>query len=228
MIANKLIDFVLRSNCAMQSRLELADAMSQIADIRRTLARTEVFRGYRSVTVAWTSLFAMGGAAAQILWIPKPLVAPMAYVAMWVGLAAVGLVVSGLEITLRARRSQSTLTRQLSWLAVEQFLPSVFARRSCTVTWAVASFASEQLWLLPGLWSLIFGLGVFASARLLPREITWVAVWYLAGGCAVLVLAQGPAACSPWSMVFTFGVGQAAMSAILYWRLERDHGPQEV
>lgn len=210
----------------MQSRLELADAMSQIADIRRTLARTEVFRGYRSVTVAWTSLFALLGAAAQMLWIPKPLEDSITYLGVWVGLAAVGLVVSGFEIAIRARRCQSTLTRQISWLAVEQFLPSVFVGGA--VTWAVASFAREQLWMLPGLWSLIFGLGVFASARLLPREITWVAVWYLLGGCAVLILAQGPAACSPWAMVLTFGVGQAAMSAILYWRLERDHGPQEV
>lgn len=210
----------------MQSRLELADAMSQIADIRRTLARTEVFRGYRSVTVAWTSLFALTGAAIQIMWIPKPHEAPIAYLAVWVGIAAVGLIVSGLEIALRARRSQSTMTRQLSWLAVEQFLPSVFVGGA--VTWAVMAYAREQMWLLPGLWSLIFSLGVFASARLLPREIRWVAVWYLVAGCAVLVLGQGPAACSPWLMVATFGVGQAAMSGILYWRLERDHGSQEV
>lgn len=210
----------------MQSRLELADAMSQIADIRRTLARTEVFRGYRSVTVAWTSLFALSGAAAQIIWIPKPQEAPMAYLAIWVGIAAVGLIVSGIEITIRARRSHSTMTRQLSWLAVEQFLPSVFVGGA--VTWAVASYAIEQLWMLPGLWSLIFSLGVFASARLLPREIRWIAVWYLVGGFGLLVFGQGSSACSPWSMVLTFGVGQAAMSAILYWRLERDHGPQEV
>ena len=90
----------------MQSRLELADAMSQIADIRRTLAQTETFRGYRSLTVAWTSLFAMLGAAIQIWFIPKPLESPVRYLADWIGLAAVGLIVSGGEIVLRARRSR--------------------------------------------------------------------------------------------------------------------------
>lgn len=209
----------------MQSRLELADAMSQIADIRRTLAQTEVFRGYRSLTVAWTSLFALTGAAMQIWLVPKPLETPEFYLIVWVGLATVSLIVSGAEIIIRARRSQSSMTRQLSWLAVEQFLPCVFVGGA--VTWALYSFAVEQLWLLPGLWNLIYGLGIFASARLLPREITWVAVWYLASGCVVLAVARGPAACSPWTMALSFGAGQAAMSAILYWRLERDHGSQE-
>ena len=207
----------------MQSRLELADAMSQIADIRRTLAQTETFRGYRSLTVAWTSLFAMLGAAIQICLVPAPLETPARYLTVWIGLAIVGLIVSGGEILIRARRSQSSLTRQLSWLAVEQFLPCVFVGGA--VTWGIASYAVEQLWLLPGLWSLIFGLGVFASARLLPREVTWVAIWYLLGGCVAFGLARGPAACSPWAMVATFGIGQAAMSGILYWRLEKCVAP---
>jgi len=209
----------------MQSRLELADAMSQIADIRRTLAQTETFRGYRSLTVAWTSLFALLGAALQQWLVPDPLSTPQRYLMIWIGLALTGMVVSGSEIVWRARRSQSTMTRQLSWLAVEQFLPCVFV--GAAMTWGITSFAPEQLWLLPGLWSLVFGLGVFASARLLPREVTWVALWYLVGGCLVLGFARGPAACTPWSMVATFGVGQAAMSAILYWRLEREHGSEE-
>ena len=208
----------------MQSPLELADAMSQIADIRRTLAQTETFRGYRSLTVAWTSLFAFLGAVIQILLVPAPLETPSRYLVVWIGLAVIGLIVSGSEIVLRARRSPSSLTRQLSWLAVEQFLPCIFV--GAAITWGIASFAVEQLWMLPGLWSLIFGLGVFASARLLPREVTWVAIWYLLGGCLVLKLAQGSAAYTPWAMVLTFGIGQAAMSCILYWRLERNYDTQ--
>lgn len=208
----------------MHSPLELADAMSQIADIRRTLAKTETFRGYRSLTVAWTSVFAFLGAAIQLWLVPAPLETPGRYLTVWIGLASVGLVVSGSEVVIRARLSPSGLTRQLSWLAVEQFLPCVFV--GAAVTWAIASFAVNQLWLLPGLWSLIFGLGVFASARLLPREVTGVAIWYLLMGCVVLATAQGSFACAPWAMVVTFGVGQAAMSFILFWRLEKNYDSQ--
>jgi len=205
----------------MHRPLELADAMSQIADIRRTLAQTETFRGYRSLTVAWTSVFAFLGAALQIWLVPSPLETPERYLAIWIGLATIGLLVGGAEVVIRARRSPSSLTRQLSWLAVEQFLPCVFA--GAAVTWAISSYAAEQLWLLPGLWSLIFGLGLSASARLLPREVTWVAVWYMITGCVVLAVAQGSAACSPWAMALTFGIGQAATSFILFWRLEKSY-----
>ena len=178
----------------MQSPLELADAMSQIADIRRTLARTETFRGYRSLTVAWTSLFALLGATIQIVWVPAPLETPAKYLTVWIG------------------------------LAVEQFLPCLLV--GAAVTWGIASYAIEQLWLLPGLWSLVFSLGVFASARLLPREVIWVAIWYLITGCIVLAVGRGPYACSPWAMVLTFGIGQAAISCILYWRLEKSYDAQ--
>jgi hypothetical protein len=141
-------------------------------------------------------------------------------------MAALGLVISAGEMAIRAHRSHSALTRQMSLLAIEQFLPCVFV--GAAVTWGISSFAAEQLWLLPGLWSLIFGLGVFASARLLPREIAWVAVWYMVSGCLILEFGRGEASCSPWTMVGSFGVGQAAMSGILYWRLERIYGTQEV
>ena len=208
----------------MQSPLELADAMSQIADIRRTLARTETFRGYRSLTVAGTSLFALLGATIQIVWVPAPLETPAKYLTVWIGLASISQFFSGLEILVRAHRSPSTLTRQLSWLAVEQFLPCLLV--GAAVTWGIASYAIEQLWLLPGLWSLVFSLGVFASARLLPREVIWVAIWYLITGCIVLAVGRGPYACSPWAMVLTFGIGQAAISCILYWRLEKSYDAQ--
>ena len=39
-----------------------------------------------------------------------------------------------------------------------------------------------ELWMLPGLWSILFSLGIFASYRLLPRETFWLAVYYLAAG----------------------------------------------
>ncbi len=77
--------------------------------------------------------------------------------------------------------------------------------------------------MLPGLWSVLFSLGVFASYRLLPRATFWVAVWYLAAGAACLAWAQADAALSPWAMGVPFGVGQSVAAAILYWTLERSH-----
>ncbi len=85
----------------------------------------------------------------------------------------------------------------------------------------------ESLWMLPGLWAMLFGLGIFASVRLLPPAIIWAGVFYLFAGTVCLALAQGPYALSPWAMGLPFGVGQLLTAALLYWTLERDHGQEQ-
>jgi hypothetical protein len=77
--------------------------------------------------------------------------------------------------------------------------------------------------MLPGLWQVLFGLGIFASWRFLPHAVIWVAVFYLATGLWCLAQAQGQAALSPWAMALPFGVGQLVTAGVLYWALERAH-----
>ena len=85
-------------------------------------------------------------------------------------------------------------------------------------------FAYLSCWMLPGLWAIVFSLGMFASRTLLPRGITVAAGYYLVAGLADLALAQGKYAYSPWAMALTFGVGQLLSAIVLYWNLERRHG----
>jgi hypothetical protein len=77
--------------------------------------------------------------------------------------------------------------------------------------------------MLPGLWQIVFSLGIFASCRSLPRPMLAAAVWYLACGLAVLALANGSAAFSPLAMALPFGIGQLLIAVILYASVgERD------
>ena len=69
--------------------------------------------------------------------------------------------------------------------------------------------------MLPGLWQLIFSLGVFASCRFLPRQMFAVGVWYLAAGLFCLVAESAARALSPWEMGIPFGVGQLLVAAVL-------------
>jgi len=199
--------------------MELREALSQITEIRAQMARTETFRGYRSGTVGLSGLLGVAGGVVQAVWIPDPGQNICAYLGLWVGVAGACLAVWGAEMVLRCRRATLSLTRQMTWLAVEQFFLCMVA--GVLLTWAIVVYAADSLWMLPGLWSVVFSLGVFASCRLLPRPVFWVGAYYLAAGVAVLVLAQGDAALSPWTMVGTFGVGQLLTAAILYFTLER-------
>ncbi len=202
--------------------MELEEALARVSEIRMQIARSEPFRGYRSATAAFSSLVAVGTAAVQPVVIRDPAEDPVGYLLVWIAAAIVSVALTAVEMTVRCRSSASPTAARLTWLAVEQFLPCTIAGSVLTLVLSLA--APENLWMLPGLWGIVFSLGVFASSRLLPRPVFWVALYYLACGAAALALAQGEWAFSPWAMGITFGGGQALAAAVLYLTLERNHG----
>jgi hypothetical protein len=202
--------------------MELHEALTQITEIRSQLARTEVFRGYRAMPVAFSGGVAILAAVIQAASIADPRAQVGAYLALWVGAAVVSALAAGLEMIIRARNAATSVTRELTWLAIEQFCPCLVAGALLTVVLVRA--VPDSMWLLPGLWQIVYALGIFASCRLLPRPTFWVAVFYLGTGLWVLSLGPEDAALSPWAMGLPFGAGQMLAAAVLYRTLERDHG----
>jgi hypothetical protein len=201
--------------------MELREALTQITEIRLQLARTEVFRGYRAMPVAFTGAVALLAALVQSATIDEPSVQIGAYLTLWIGAAVVSVLAAGLEMLMRARDAALPLRRAQTWLAYEQFLPCIAA--GALVTFVLVRVSPQNAPMLPGLWQIFYSLGIFASCRLLPRATFWVAVFYLGTGLAVLSLGQGESALSPWTMGLPFGVGQSLAAAVLYCTLERDH-----
>lgn len=204
--------------------MELDNALDQIAEIHRQIGLTRTFRGYRAATTLFTALVAVAAAAFQPWWVPQPARNPLRFVELWVFVAVACLTVVGVEMTVRFRRSDSSLSRQLTIQAVEQFFPFIAA--GGLVTLALSYSSSQCLSLLPGFWSIFFGLGIISSRSLLPSPIVFVGAFYLLAGIACLTPLGQLAAFSPWAIGIPFGVGQTAASFILYWFLERRHESQ--
>jgi hypothetical protein len=128
------------------------------------------------------------------------------------------------EAIRRSRVAHSGLADDMLVAAAEQFLPSAFA--GVLLTLVLLARAPEALWMLPGLWQMILGLGMFAACRNLPPSLRVVAGWYMATGLANLAFAQGAFALSPWAMGLPVAVGEGLAAALL-WRSYRggcDHG----
>jgi hypothetical protein len=177
------------------------------------------------VTVGFSGVAALVAAAFQSRWVTSPENDLGRYLILWLGVAAASLVVAGVEMWWRARRTGSEMARQRTQLAYQQFLPSVVV--GAFLTLCIYRGAPQVAWMLPGLWSLVFGLGVFASYRLLPRQVFWVGSYFVVCGCSCLLWGQGVNAFSPWQMAVTFGGGQLMGAAILYWTLERADASQQ-
>jgi hypothetical protein len=192
---------------------DLERALADITAIRSQMARGTQFRGYGPVTVAASGLLALLGGAVQALALPEPLADPLSYLALWVAMAATAVVLAGAEMIARARREHGGLADEMLYTAAEQYIPAGVAGTLTTVV--IYRYAPQALPLLPGLWQIMFSLGVFASCRSLPRGMFAIGVWYLAAGLVVMALGT-TMPLSPLAMAIPFGVGQLMMAFVLY------------
>lgn len=205
--------------------MDLREALTQISQIRQHVARGETFRGYKALPVAFSGLAAIAAGVYQAVALPEPQADLIQYLHLWIFAAILSLLVTGIALWVHCRESVSPLTRPGTLLAIGQFAPCLVAGGlTLFVLW---NHAPECLWLMPGLWCILFGLGVFASSPLMPRAIFWVGVHYFVAGAFCLAWARGEHAFSPWAMALPFGAGQLITAGILYWTLERNHGEQE-
>ena len=197
---------------------DLDRALAEIGAIRSQLARGTRFHGLGPTAFAATGVLAILAAFGQARWMPSPGVAP--FLMLWLTVAGVSAGVIGLEMIDRSRRMHSQLADEMITAAVLQFLPAAGA--GALLTAVLFWFAPQCLWMTPGLWQVTFVLGVFASARFLPRGLLLVGGWYVAAGLASLAYAQGVHAFSPWTMGAAFGFGQLLVAAVLRFSGETD------
>lgn len=202
---------------------DLERALADITAIRSQMARGTQFRGYGPVTVAATGLLALLAATLQALYLPDPAATPLAYLALWAGMAAVAVILTAAEMVARTRREHGGLADEMLHQAAEQYIPAGVAGTLITVV--IYRYAPASLPLLPGLWQIVFSLGVFASCRSLPRGMFAVGVWYLAAGLSTLAL-SGDAPFSPLEMALPFGAGQFLMAFVLYRATGGDDGEE--
>lgn len=198
--------------------MRLNDALSQIADIRQQIARSQSFSGYRSLTTAITGVLAIVAAVVQRHCVWDEIHHMNRYLTIWLITALTSMLIVGLELAVRGWRSDQPLQREMSAHAIEQMMPSLVA--GALVTVVITQFAGGVAWVLPGLWAIFFGLGVFASRRLLPKATFLVGGFYLLAG--LMMLSMQYAALAAWTMGTTFGVGQISAAALLYFSLERN------
>ena len=190
---------------------ELDRALLDINFVREHIARTTQFKGYGPLTLAVTGLFALGVAALQgrIAASPAP---ALEFIAVWSAVAAIAVTLIGVEAVVRSRRLHGGMAVEMLQSAIEQFLPAMTA--GVLITFALTRWSPTSLWMLPGLWQIVFSLGVFSTARILPKAVFAVGIWYLGCGLACLALGQSDPL-SPWSMGIPFGAGQLLVACIL-------------
>jgi len=188
--------------------------------MRRQIARSTEFRGYGPATLIATGVLALLAAAAQALWLPDAAHNIGAYLSIWISTAVLAAALIGAETRARSRRVHSGLADDMLRMAIAQFLPSVIAGALITVV--LVRSAPTLVWLLPGMWQVVFSLGVFASCRFLPKPMIAAGAWYLLTALICLGCGDGRAL-SPWAMGIPYGIGQGLVAGILFFSNHGNH-----
>jgi hypothetical protein len=201
---------------------DLHKALADIDAIKKQVARGTLFRGYGPATIAVTGLLALAAAGLQALWLDNPREQLTEYLTIWVGTAALSVALIGAETVTRSRRFHSGLADEMIHSAIEQLIPVGVA--GALLTFVLFRFAPDSLWLMSGLWQILFSLGVFASCRILPRALFVAGAWYLAAGLGCIAIAASGDPWSPWLMGIPFGIGQLLIAGILHHALGATDG----
>jgi hypothetical protein len=192
---------------------DLNRALVEIRSIRRQVAQTTEFQGYGPSTLLATAILALLTGAVQTYWLPEAALRPVQYVALWLttGVFCAALIIT--QMLTRANRLHSGMADEMVRMAVAQFLPAAIA--GAILPFVLLHITRDVFWILPGLWQIIFSLGVFASCRCLPRQMLLVGAWFLLTGLFCISLGD-IRSLGPVMMAGPYAVGMALVAAIHY------------
>jgi hypothetical protein len=206
--------------------MRIDKALEQISEIHEHLAMSQLFRGYRAVPAVLSGVLAIVAA-----WIQPFIVSgvdPRIFVFYWTLVAVAAFSIEGGSVIYGYLREEDPHARQRTVTVVGQLAPSLAVGVIVTIAFLVPE-DRRLISFLPGIWALLYGLGLSASKPFLPRMIGWVAVFYILCGCMLLrrAVGLGLGSLSPWETGIPFGVGHILGGVILYWNLERRrHGSE--
>ncbi len=192
---------------------DLDRALVDIRSIRQRVAETSQFYGYGPLTLSSTAAFALLAGVVQARWIPEPGLHPGQYVGLWLTVACVSAALIATQMMTRANRLHSGMADEMVRLAVLQFLPAGIA--GAVLPLLLLQVSHGVFWMLPGLWQIIFSLGVFASCRCMPRLMYLVGCWFLLTGLASITLGD-PRALGAQVMSLAYATGMAQVAVIQF------------
>jgi hypothetical protein len=196
---------------------DVTRALEQIAEIHEQLGRTAVFRGWRPIPVASSGV--VGLVAAQWQSSHPSLLEPWAFTVFWLAVGALALLIGCAEIVWHYVARADDVERARHRHVVGQLMPALIA--GALVSGAFIRISPPLAALLPGLWAVLFGVGIFATRPYAPRGSGWVALYYWTAGLALLWTSTTINQFSAWAVGGTFGVGQLLTAVLLYVTLER-------
>jgi hypothetical protein len=198
---------------------DLDRAMLDIAEVRDRLAMTQRFRGISGVAAAASGFFAIAAGVLQALLvaIPSSGYEMRVYASIWLVCGTAALIVNYASIAHWYVSDTSVRERWQTRTVGLAILPAIALGAALTLAMVTRGAFSY----LPGVWYGCYGVGLFASRMMLPRNVLPISAFFLIAGITLL-FAPSSLALAWWILPVGFGVGQIAIG-VLVSRDRREH-----
>lgn len=193
------------------------DAISRINEIHAQLAKSGIFKGYRSIYVSVSGLIAFIATLFYPGFVKDP--DTRGFVYYWVTIAFINLFIAAGMILYQYIRTPSGFERQKIRTVAAQFLTIVAAGAIVTIPLTFSDPVFIPL--LPGIWAILFGIGIVSMRPYLPRLTILAVIFYFIAGALLFYISQAHLDSLPIAMGVSFGAGQFIAALILYWSIER-------
>ena len=198
---------------AMRPRLETPPALHVHAmDDLRFIRQTMEEAGSFTAVPGWGTV-AMGVSALAAAWIAGRRLEAGAWLAVWMGEAALALIVAALTMSRKARGAGLSLFSGPGRRFVLSFAPPLVAGALLTVVLAAAGRTA----VLPGAWLLLYGTGVVTGGAFSVRIVPVMGLCFMLAGAVALFL---PPAWGNASMAAGFGLLHVGFGVLI----ARRHG----
>jgi hypothetical protein len=168
-------------------------AMNNLRYIRRTIERAGSF-----TAVPGVGGMLMGSTALAAAWVAECQTLAGRWMAVWLGEALVALLIGVAGVAVKSRAARMPLLSGPGYKFVAGFAPAMLAGAVLTA----ALFAGSQTSLLPGMWLLLYGVGIVSGGAASVRVVPLMgACFMLAGALALLFPAM------PGDIVLAAGFG---------------------
>jgi hypothetical protein len=196
----------------------LTEALSCLSEIHTHLAKAEVYRGLKAKPVVLSGLAGLVAAMWQLRLVSPS--DPVGFVWYWIAAAGLCGLIGCSGSLISYFLEDDDLARRRARIVAGQFVPCVVGGLFFTV--ALRSQLEHCIGLMPGLWAVLYGLGLFSARPYLPRATGWVALYFLTAG--VLLISFLPVTVMPtaWSVGGVFCVGQIGLAWVLHRNERRE------
>lgn len=199
--------------------MDLERAMLDIAEVRDRLAMTQRFRGISGIAAIASGCFAIAAGVLQALLVavPSSSYETRMYASIWLVCGTAALIVNYASIAHWFVSDESVRDRWQTRTVGLAILPAISLGAALTLALVLRGAFSY----LPGVWYGCYGVGLFASRTMLPRDVLPISAFFLLAGIALL-FAPASIALAWWVLPVGFGIGQIAIG-VLVSRDRREH-----